>query len=134
LTLRKFTGKISGVTKELLKERLFKKRLINELQNSDLFSFLFIFYFFELFVKKSKKKNLNNNLFLKRLNNLYFDKLLKKYINYIIFKLNFSSVRKSKKKFIFSFTKKRLLLKCLKRIEYKKRKNLIYDFYKLKII
>jgi hypothetical protein len=64
LTLRKYTGKISGVTKVVLKEKLFKKRLISELQNSDLFSFLFIYYFFESFVKLSNKNLLKNNKFL----------------------------------------------------------------------
>jgi hypothetical protein len=134
LILRKYTGKISGVTKVVLKKRLFNKRLINDLQNSDLFSFLFIYYFFELFFKKSNKNNLYKNNFIKqRFNNLYIDKLLKRYVSYIIFKLKFSSVKKSKKKFIFSFTKKRKLLKRLKIIEFKKRKNLILGFYKLKM-
>src|ERR1700761_6569506 len=133
LTLRKYTGKISGVTKTVLKDRLFKKRLINDLQNADLFSFLFIYYFFELFVKKSNKKNLNKNIFLKNINNFYFSKLLKRYISYIFFKLKFSSVRKSKNKFLFSFNKKRKLLKKLKSIEFKKRNNLIMGFYKSKM-
>ena len=41
-TLKTYTGKISGVTKDVLKVKLSKKRLINELQNSDLFAFIFI--------------------------------------------------------------------------------------------
>ena len=64
LTLRTYTGKISGVTKIVLKEKLAKKRLISELQNSDLFSFIFIYYFSELFVKRSNKNLLENNKFL----------------------------------------------------------------------
>src|SRR5436190_113641 len=62
--LKLHTGKISGVTKKLLKEKLSKKRLINELQNSDLFAFIFIYYFFELFVRKKNNKYLEHNAFL----------------------------------------------------------------------
>jgi hypothetical protein len=124
-TLKTYTGKISGVTKDILKKKLSKKRLINELQNSDLFAFIFIYYFFELFIKKNNKNYLQHNEFLKSKNTLYSDKLLKRYINYIFFKLKFSSVRKTSKRLFFSFVKKRKLLKCLKKIEYKKKKELI---------
>ena len=132
LTLKTYTGKISGVTKDVLKVKLSKKRLINELQNSDLFAFIFIYYFFELFVKKNNNTYLKHNVFLDNENFLYSDKLLKRYMNYIFFKLKFSSVRRNSRRLIRSFGKKRRLLKRLKIIEYKKRKNLILNFSKLK--
>jgi len=124
-TLKTYTGKISGVTKDVLKKKLSKKRLINELQNSDLFAFIFIYYFFELFVKNNNNTYLQHNKFFKSKNLLYSDKLLNRYINYIFFKLKFSSVRKTSKRLFSSFVKKRKLLKCLKKIEYKKKKQLI---------
>src|SRR5207237_9410998 len=43
LTLKTYTGKISGVTKEVLKVKLAKKRFVSELQNSNLFAFIFIY-------------------------------------------------------------------------------------------
>ena len=132
LTLKTYTGKISGVTKDVLKEKLAKKRLINELQNSDLFSFIFIYYFFELFVKKNNNTYLKYNVFLDNENFLYSDKLLKRYINYIFFKLKFSSVRKTSRRLTRRFVKRRRLLRLLKKLEYKKRKNLILNFSKLK--
>ena len=134
LTLKTYTGKITGVTKVVLKEKLAKKRVINELQNSDLFSFIFIYYFFELFVKINNNTYLKHNVFLASVNLLYSEKLLKRYINYIFFKLKFSSVRKTSRRLIRSFVKKRRILKHLKIIEYKKRKNLILKFFKLKTI
>jgi hypothetical protein len=124
-TLKTYTGKISGVTKDILKKKLSKKRLINELQNSDLFAFIFIYYFFELFVKKNNNTYLQHNVFFKSKNLLYSDKLLNRYMNYIFFKLKFSSVRKTSKRLFSSFVKKRKLLKCLKKIEHKKKKQLI---------
>lgn len=131
-TLKTYTGKISGVTKDILKKKLSKKRLINELQNSDLFAFIFIYYFFELFVKKNNNTYLQHNAVLKSKNLLYSDKLLNRYMNYIFFKLKFSSVRKTSKRLFSSFVKKRKLLKCFKKIEQKKKRNLIWGFYKLK--
>jgi hypothetical protein len=128
LTLRTYTGKISGVTKIVLKEKLAKKRLISELQNSDLFSFIFIYYFSELFVKRSNKNLLENNKFLNIHKAYYFDKLLKRYISYIFFKLQFCSVRISPKRLLLKFSKKRRLIKRLKRIEHKKRRILIRFF------
>jgi hypothetical protein len=134
LTLRTYTGKISGVTKIVLKEKLAKKRLISELQNSDLFAFIFIYYFSELFIKRSKNNLIENNKFLNISNNLYFDKLLKRYINYIFFRLKFCSVRKSKKRLFSKFSKKRKLLIRLKRVEYKKRRKLIRFFRASKLV
>jgi len=133
LTLRTYTGKISGVTKIVLKEKLAKKRLISELQNSDLFSFIFIYYFSELFIKRSKKNLIENNKFFNIHNDSYFDKLLKRYINYIFFRLKFCSVRKSKRRLFSNFSRKRKLLIRLKRIEYKKRIKLIKLFRVSKI-
>jgi len=125
-TLKIYTSKISDVTKDILKKKLSKKRLINELQNSDLFAFIFIYYFFELFIKINNNNNyLQHNAFLTSKNILYSDKLLQRYINYIFFKLKFSSVRKTPRRLFSSFVKKRKLLRCLKKIELKKKKKLI---------
>jgi hypothetical protein len=136
LTLKTYTGKISGVTKAVLKVKLAKKRFVSELQNSDLFAFIFIYYFFELFVKPNNNNAyFKNNIFLENINNaspFYFNKLLKRYYNYIIFKLKFSSVRKNPKRLIRSFVRKRRLLRLFKRFEYRKRKSLIIDFLKAK--
>lgn len=133
-TLKLHTGKISGVTKDVLKEKLAKKRLINELQNSDLFAFIFVYYFFELFVKKTEDTYLNENGFLASVHPAYFNKLLKKYINYIFFKLKSCSVRRNKKRLISSYVKRRKLLRRLKIIEQRKRYSLIWGFSKFKKI
>jgi len=110
-----------------------QRRLINELQNSDLFAFLFVYYFFGLFVRKKKKMYLAHNKFLQSNIVMYSNKLFKKYIRYIFFKLSFCSVRKSPNRLFFKFLKKRRLLKRLKRIESKKRRSLILSFYKDKL-
>jgi hypothetical protein len=133
LTLKTYTGKISGVTKEVLKKKLAKKRIVNELQNSDLFAFIFIYYFFELFVKQNKNTYLQHNRFINNANPLYLNTLFKRYMNYIIFKLKFSSVRKNAKRLIPSFVKKRRLLRSLKLVEYRKRKSLIRGFLNSKM-
>ena len=130
--LKLHTGKISGVTKKVLKEKLSKKRLINELQNSDLFAFIFVYYFFELFVRKKNNKYLEQNVFLVNINSLYFNKLFKKYMNYIFFKLEVSGVRKNTKRLIPSYVKKRKLLRLLKIMEQRKKRSLIWEFFQLK--
>jgi hypothetical protein len=133
ITLKTYTGKISGVTKEVLKKKLAKKRLVNELQNSDLFAFIFIYYFFELFVKKNNNTYLKHNIFLEKINTIqpvYLNILFKRYINYIMFKLKSSSVRKNKRRLIPSYVKKRKLLRIFKNKEYKKRRSIILSFLK----
>lgn len=133
LTLKTYTGKISGVTKVVLKKKLAKKRFVNELQNSDLFAFIFIYYFFELFVKHNNNTYLNNNIFLDKIINLqpyYLNMLFKRYMSYIIFKLKSSSVRKNKRRLIPSYVKKRRLLRIFKIVEYRKRKSLILFYLK----
>ena len=128
-TLKIYTGKISGVTKNVLKAKLTKKRFINELQNSDLFAFIFIYYFFESFVKiNHNKQYLKQNIFSINLNTLYSDHLIKRYFNYIIFKLKFFSVRRNSRRLMPKFVRKRKLLRFFKVIEQKKRKSLMRSF------
>lgn len=132
LTLKTYTGKISGVTKAVLKEKLAKKRLVNELQNSDLFAFIFIYYFFELFVKTNNNIHLKYNVFIENINTSYFKQFLNKYINFIFFKLKYSSFRKNSRRLIPSYVKKRKLLRLFKIMEQRKRKSLIKRFLTLR--
>jgi hypothetical protein len=130
LTLKTYTSKVKGVPNDVFKAKLIKKKLVNDLQNSDLFSFIFIYYFFELFTRNNNNTYLKYNIFLIN-NNLYSDKLLRRYFNYIMFKLKFSSVRVSPKHLMLNFVKKRTLLRRLKLVEYKKRRSLIWYLYNL---